>query len=214
MARFFFIAYISCFIGVFTTFKSVFIHSNIRIYEWRIFVSNNFSVFFLFLWFDCYYVVKMWLMILLLQHQLIIHFFCFFCRKNVSGSRPKPNSGVHIHVLQRKAHWLAARPHSLGQSLQSWKRCGMHHDRYSIWLHSKSVSACFLFLSAETLRASEVQPPHKIQAFLVSTRGPSFIPCWKDPKADRESCASQLIVCSKSWGCFIKTIIGFSVCTL
>lgn len=174
------------------------------------YVSNNFSVF-LFLCFVCYPVVKMWLMILLLQHQYFIH---FFCRKNVSGSGPKPNCGVHIHVLQRKAHWLAARPHSLGQSLQSWKRCGMHLDCYSIWLHSKSVSACFLILSAETLRASEVQPPHKIQAFLVSTRGTSFIPCWKDPKADRESCASQLIFCSKSWGCFIKRIIGFSVCML
>lgn len=150
----------------------------------------------------CYPAVNMWLMMLLLLNQGLIH-FCY--RKNVSSSRFKSNCGVHIHVLQRKAHWLAAGPHSLGQSLQSWKRCGMHFDGYRVWLHPKSVSIFFIILSAETLRASEVQPPYTFQAFLVSTCGTTFVPCWEDPKAHCECCASQLIVCSKSWGCFIKS---------
>lgn len=68
-----------------------------------------------------------------------------FCRKNVSGSRPKPNCGVHIHVLQRKAHWLAAGPHPLGQSLQSWKRCGMRFDHSGAWLDSKCALTFFSF---------------------------------------------------------------------
>lgn len=47
-------------------------------------------------------------------------------RKNVPGSRLEPYCWVHFYVLQRETHRLAAGPYSVGQSLQSWKRCGMH----------------------------------------------------------------------------------------
>lgn len=63
---------------------------------------RNVLFFWCFSYFVVYYpAVNMWLMMLLLLNQGLIH-FCY--RKNVSSSRFKSNCGVHIHVLQRKTH--------------------------------------------------------------------------------------------------------------
>lgn len=143
----------------FTASESGFTHSNISfgIHELRkemfvLFQFKSFKQYFSY----CFVVFSCCLNVVRdasLQQQWLIP-FC--CRKNVSGSRPKSNCGVHIHVLQGKAHWLAAGPHPLGQSLQSWKRCGMNFDRSGALLDSQCVLKFFLILSAETLWASEV----------------------------------------------------------
>lgn len=88
-------------------------------------------------------------------------------RKNVPGSRLEPYCWVHFYVLQREAHRLAAGPYSLGQSLQSWKRCSMHststtcmnerNSRAKIGLTIVLLPLSF-FPPSETLWEAEVQP--------------------------------------------------------
>lgn len=91
-------------------------------------------------------------------------------RENVPSSRPKPNCWVHLHVLQGEAHRLAAGPHSLGQSLQSWERCG---------------TFCFVFTEQiSDKRRGECESHHSIPSFLkrntASGRSPAYA-CGSDP---------------------------------
>lgn len=83
--------------------------------------------------------------------------FFLSCRKNVPGSRSKPDRRVHFYVLQGEAHWLAAGPHSLGESLQSRERCGMRCPTVRLKVPTWGESAS-LFLTFHNLFFS---PPQK-----------------------------------------------------
>lgn len=106
-----------------------------------------------------------WLLVILgvfMQHAAILCSLSF--REDVPSSRPKPNCWVHLHVLQGEAHRLAAGPHSLGQSLQSWERCS---------------TFCFMFTEQiSNKKNGECESHHSVPSFLkrntASGRSPAY----------------------------------------
>lgn len=138
------------------------------------------------------------------------------CRENVPGSRPKPNCWVHIHVLQGEAHRLAAGPHSLGQSLQSWERCGTRCDCCIDEPHCKrewvSPFITFPFLKKHCERQKSSLRV-RFRPSLFQHVGLHSSLAGKIQKLTVSLTPSQLSICSNSGSFFLCRHVGFpSLC--